>query len=301
MKKAIVTGAYGFLGRGLVKELRQAGTEVFAVGLSRHRKRAFLENGVLFGAADEMDETDWERYGYGADVFYHLAWAGSAGEGRGNALLQAQNVKDTMGYLEIAKRLGCEKWVMAGTISSCEASRKTEEGISPAKTDSYGWAKEAAWQMCRSAGENMKIIQGCITNIYGEGENSGRLVCHTIRQILEGKIPAFTEGKQLYDFLYISDAAAAFRLLGEKGKNGKNYLLGSNGVKPLRQWMEELLEVMEAEGRFGVIPYEGPFLSKEDFDTKELEEDTGFSCKVSFREGIRKTADWQREADLWRL
>jgi UDP-glucose 4-epimerase len=80
-----------------------------------------------------------------------------------------------------------------------------------------------------------------ITNTYGVGESSPRFLNSTIRKIIHGEPLEFTSGIQNYDFIYVTDVAKAFRLLGEKGKANKGYIIGSGAAKPLRQFVEEIL------------------------------------------------------------
>lgn len=298
MKKAVVTGACGFVGRALTECLRQKGVEVLAVGLSRHRERARFGSGVVFGAADEMTESDWERMGEGAEVFYHLGWSGSAGEGRKDGLIQTENIRQALLSLRQAERLGCRKWIGAGSIAETEAQAAEEQGLPPAEAEIYGWAKRAAWALCRRQSGNTAALWGRITNAYGEGEHSSRLICHALGEIAAGRKPVFTAGRQMYDFIHISDAAEAFFLLGEKGRPGQAYTIGSGQAKPLRQWIELLLEETGGEGAFS-RPFAGPFLTAEDFEISHLREDTGFSCRVDFREGIRRAFRWQKERIAW--
>ena len=141
-------------------------------------------------------------------------------------------------------------------------------------------------------------MTGCITNAYGIGERSERLICRTLQAIREGKEVFFTEGKQFYDFIYITDAAQAFAAIGQRGKAGKSYLVGSGHPRPLRAWMEELLEVSGGKGRFGAVPFTSARLEEADLSTTELETDTGFSCQIPFSAGIRKTMSWMEEDDV---
>ncbi|MBM6828644.1 NAD(P)-dependent oxidoreductase [Anaerotignum lactatifermentans] len=295
MKKAIVTGACGFVGRALTECLRQKGVEVLAVGRARQREQASFGEGVTFAAAEEMTEADWLRLGCGVEVFYHLAWSGSAGKGRGDLLLQAENLRQAALSLERAAALGCEKWIGAGSIAEGEAIKSQN----PAPSEIYGWAKKAAWEMCRRHQGETEVLWGRITNAYGAGEDSSRLICRSLKEISRGRRLSFTDGTQLYDFLYITDAAEAFFLLGEKGKGGKAYTIGSGRARPLRQWLEILLSESGGQGDFGILTQQGSGLTAEELDSSQLRKDTGFLPQVDFREGIRRTMAWQKEAGLW--
>ena len=73
----------------------------------------------------------------------------------------------------------------------------------------------------------------------------------------------FTSGTQNYDFIYVTDVAKAFRLLGEKGKANKGYIIGSGAAKPLRQFVEEILGELKptSPAKFGDVPYTGVMTS----------------------------------------
>lgn len=102
----------------------------------------------------------------------------------------------------------------------------------------------------------------------------------------------------MYDFLYVTDAARAFAAMGEKGIDGKTYIIGSGKPCPLRNWLEEAMEVTGGKGDFGKIPFSGVSLPESDFDTGELEQDTGFCCRVPFVEGIGRLWHWRKEGRL---
>lgn len=295
MKKAIVTGACGFVGRALTECLRQKGVDVLAVGHTRQQQEICFGRGVTFAAAEEMTEEDWLRLGRGAEVFYHLAWSGSAGTARKDMVRQTENIRQTVLSLKRAEALACGKWIGAGSIAEWEAVKSQK----PAAAEVYGWAKKAAWEICRRHQGKTAVLWGRITNAYGEGEDSSRLICRSLKEIGRGRRLSFTEGTQLYDFLYITDAAEAFYLLGEKGQGGKAYTIGGGAARPLRQWLEMLLSESGGQADFGALVQEGAGLTTQELDSSQLRKDTGFLPQVDFREGIRRTMAWQKEAGLW--
>ena len=99
MKKAIVTGANGFIGTALCKELANQGIEVIAIVRNEEENIEGIANlprlGVVYcdlaefkNLADYVKEQD-------IDVLYHLAWVGSAGVLRGDINVQIQNIQYT--------------------------------------------------------------------------------------------------------------------------------------------------------------------------------------------------------------
>lgn len=299
MKKAIVSGANGFVGSALVKELLAHGYQVTALYKegSRHRladhERLIL---IPFEFGSGMKLTDVIKKG-SYDAFYHFAWAGSAGEARADVGLQLKNVLWTVDSLRAAKQLGCSKFVPAGSIMEHEtAAASYKQGNQPASGYIYGGAKLTAHVMCMSVAAQVGIDLVCpqITNAYGIGELSPRLVNTTIRKCIKKEPPKFSAATQNYDFVYIDDVARAFRLIAEHGKPFHTYLIGSSDAKPLKEFLLEMKSEIapSLEFLFGDIPFTGVDLPLEQFSTEQTEKDTGFRASVSFAEGTKRTMEW---------
>lgn len=299
MKKAIVTGGNGFVGGALVRELVSHGVEVIVLDMEGHQDNLPDSPLVSFypfdlaNARKGMDALE----GAGADIFYHFAWAGSAGSARADTALQLQNAQWTVDCLRLAKELGCGRFVNAGSIMEIETYKAVfQAGNRPGLGYIYGSGKLAAHAMCKSVAAQIGIdlVWAMITNAYGVGEKSPRMVNTTIRKCIQGESPQFTAGTQNYDFVYIDDVARAFYLIGEKGKPFCEYLIGSSHARPLKEFLLEMKEAIapELDFVFGDIPFTGVNLPLSDFDCRKTEEDTGFSARVSFGEGCRLTRDW---------
>ena len=138
-----------------------------------------------------------------------------------------------------------------------------------------------------------------ITNACGTGEVSPRIGNTTIRKILHGEPLQFTSGTQNYDFVYITDVARAFYLIGEKGKPFCDYMIGSSHARPLREFVLEMKRSLapEREFIFGDVPFTGIDLPLTQFDCTQTEQDTGFRAEISFFNGVRMTMDWIREME----
>ena len=165
----------------------------------------------------------------------------------------------------------------------------------------YVSGKLVAHTMCKSVAADLGIdlVWAKITNAYGAGELSPRFVNTTIRKILHGEPLQFTSGTQNYDFVYITDVAKAFALLGEKGKPFCDYLIGSSRARPLREFVLEMKRSLapDREFLFGDVPFTGIDLPLSIFDCSQTEQDTGFRAEVSFFDGVRKTMEWIRETE----
>ena len=302
MKKVIITGANGFVGGALTKELIKNGIQVIALDMEGHNNNIPDSDLVTFVPFDltKAFEIKDKLIACDADTFYHFAWAGSAGSARADATLQLNNAKWTIDCLKLANEIGCKRFVNAGSIMELEtfaAAFKAEN--KPGLGYIYGSGKLVAHTMCKSIAADIGIdlVWAMITNAYGVGERSPRMVNTTIQKCIRGEAPQFTAGTQNYDFVYIDDVARAFRLIGENGKPFCEYLIGSSNAKPLKEFLLEMKAAIapDLDFIFGDIPFTGVNQPLDEFDCSKTENDTGFRAEISFGEGCRRTRDWWLE------
>lgn len=303
MKKAIVTGANGFVGSAVCRELAHHGVCVTAIIKDEssfvenikdipNLNIVFMDLATLHKLEEEIDTTDF-------DCFYHFAWIGSAGPLRGNYKVQLKNIEYTCDAVHIAKKLGCKRFVFAGSIMEHEIQKLAETDKKFTINTLYSSSKITAEYMSRAIADSIGIeyVGGIISNIYGPGEKSPRLVNVTIRKLLRGEYCKFSEGGQIYDFIYIEDAAKAFYELGENALADRSYYIGSLSPKPLKEFLMDIRDIVAPGTKIGLgeIPFEGVSLTYKEFDIVALQKDTGFKPEIDFKEGIRRTACWIKE------
>lgn len=305
MKKVIVTGANGFVGSVLVKELVKNDVEVLAMDMPGCNGNLPVCDKVKFlplaldnisSLKDLINDRDF-------DCFYHFAWAGSAGAARADTKLQLQNAQWSIECLRAAKEVGCQKFVAAGSIMEHETMAAAfAAGNKPGLGYIYGSGKLVAHTMAMSVAADIGIdlVWAEITNAYGVGELSPRMVNTTIRKVIKGEEPQFTAGTQNYDFVYIDDVAKAFYLIGKNGKPFNEYLIGSSNAKPLKEFLLEMKAAIAPDLNFifGDIPFTGINLPLEKYDCSKTEKDTGFKAQISFGEGCRRTMEWLKQVEV---
>lgn len=303
MHKAIVTGANGFVGSAVCKELVANGVEVIAIVRSAKSDISNIAslNGLSIVNCDlseyhRLTELISDR---NIDVFYHFAWMGTAGPKRGDSEVQINNIKCTCDAIKVCAKIGCRKFVFASSIMEFEIDALMKTEMSPSINTIYSSAKLAADYMIRAlaASEGVAYIRALISNIYGPGELSPRLINTSIRKLLAGEYCTFSSGEQMYDFVYVTDAAKMLALLGEQGISNRTYYIGSQNPRPLREFLLEMQNIVNSECEIGLgkIPFDGVALKYDEFDLCAVEQDTGFVPQVSFDEGIRKTMRWIQE------
>lgn len=306
LKKAIVTGANGFVGSAVVKELVHQGFHVTAV-LRNQQSNIERLHGVesityVYCELSQLKKLPSMMEEQKFDLFYHFAWDGAAGEARADTSLQLNNAQYTVDAVEVAHMLSCKKIVVSGSIMEHETvSACYTQGNVPGIAYVYGSGKLVARTMssCVAGKLGIELVWGKITNAYGPGEFSPRFINSTIRKVLSGENPQFTAGTQNYDFIYIDDVARAFYYLGLEGKSAHHYLIGSGNAKPLKEFVLEMKSAIgqDVEFIFGDVPFTGVNLPLELFSTEQISSDTSFSPAISFQDGIIKTATWIKEID----
>ena len=302
--KAIVTGADGFVGSALVGNLLANGYEVLALDISPRPVRLKEHPSLIYLPLpiENIEKLESEVSQGSVDFFFHLAWRGAAGSLREDEKVQLDNALLTASCLREAAKLGCRKFVCSGSIMEYEANSVTyEQGTKPALFYIYGAGKAVAHVICKPIANalGISLVWAYITNAYGVGESSPRFLNSTLRKIRKVEKLEFTAGVQNYDFVYVDDVAEAFRLLAEKGHANKGYMIGSGQAKPLKGFIEELIEELKPkeEPRFGNVPYTGVMTPLETFDISEIVKDCGFRAKVPFREGVRRTYEWLKATE----
>lgn len=302
--KVVITGPTGAIGIALAQEYISRNVEVLAVCRKNSNRIAGLPQSPLLHIL-ELDMKDYGEYQPDADftdydIFYHFAWDGTTGADRDDMYLQHANVGYTLDAVFLAKKLGCHTFVGAG--SQAEYGR-TETGLNSDvpvfPENGYGMAKLCAGQMSRvlCGRIGLRHIWTRILSVYGPGDGPFSMVMQTIRKLLNGEIPQFTKGEQMWDYIYSKDAARAMLLLGERGRDGGIYCIGSGSARPLSEYIEIIRDSINPEATImlGAIPYSDRQVMHLVADIEELQRDTGFSPETDFETGICETIKWVKD------
>lgn len=288
------------IGTALINECIKKGIEVYAVLRASSGKKMRLPESEKLHMVDcslEELETLPQKIMEKCDTFYHIAW-GNTGENRNSSTeLQSRNIAYTLAAVKAAYALGCRRFIGAG--SQAEYGPMDVAKISPDSpvnpTTPYGAAKLASGQLarmlCKELG--MECIWPRIFSVYGIYEKETTMVASGLRKMLAGEKTSFTPALQRWDYLFSADAGRAYYLIGEKGKDGAVYCVGSGKAAPLKDYIEIMAELTGAEETgIGVRPYPAGAVMNLCADISSLTADTGFVPEYTFREGIRETITW---------
>ena len=295
IRSAVVNGPLGTVGMALVGALLEKGIRVWAVCFPGDPRIADLPSGA------EVLECDMREIAAlpgmisdQADAFFHLAWMGTIGPGRNDALIQTENIRCAVEAAKVCAELGCR--VFVGVGSQAEYGRV--DGLVTAEAPcfpqtGYGIAKLCAGQMTRMVCGQMKIdhVWARILSAYGPGDGPMSVMPTIIGKLLKGEKPALTKGEQLWDFCYSGDVAEALYRMAVYGRDGKIYPVGSGRVRPLREYFEAARDAIDPALPLGIgeLPYPEHQVMRLQADLTPLREDTGFVPAMPFEAGIRET------------
>lgn len=294
MKRVLVTGANGFIGSALIKKLIE--NEINVIAIDRHFYDNVLpQHKLLYRIEADIDDVDTlqtliPKQNY--DVMYHFAWQGVNGPDKANPAIQLNNIQRTINCAMIAKEIGVNKLLCAGTIAeqavkSLSALNKTSSGML------YGVAKHCAHLLleayCKNIGQDFVWMQ--FSNIYGPDNKTGNLVSYTIDELKKGNGATFGPALQPYDFVYIDDLLEAVYRLGETITTSNFYFIGSGSPRILRDY---LIEIGELFGRrelikIGTRADDGILYTFDMFEISKLRNDIGNYVSKTFTDGIMYT------------
>lgn len=303
MKKAIITGPTGGVGISLIKELIEHDFLVTAVCRPGSNRIGAIPDDervtVVQCSADELGSLG-EKLPHDYSVFYHFLWDGTFGADRQDLYRQENNIRYTLDAVHLASDLGCEAFVGAGSQSEFGHIEGVMRPDLPCNPDNgYGIAKLAAGRMSRIECQKLGIRhEWCrILSLYGPYDGKNSMVMSTVIKMLNGERQQFTAGDQVWDYIYSKDVARAFRLVGEKGKDGAIYCLGTGKPRLLKEYIFAIRDAVDPsiEVVLGELDYYPNQVMHMEADITSLTEDTGFAPEYSFEQGIRETVEWVKQ------
>ena len=300
-----ITGATSMLGIATIKECINQNINVIAFcrplskNLNRIPNNDFVR--IIECDLDSMQEFNVEQLK--ADVFIHFGWTFTDREGRNNPSKQMKNVQYTLDAVSLAQRLGCRKFIGAGSQAEYGTPNtilKEDTPVNPVVP--YGVAKYSAGRFskieCEKIGLEYNWVR--ILSVYGTNDLPGTLISQLIYNA-KNNIPMGLSGcEQTWDYLFEDDAGRAFMAIAEKGVNGKVYNLGSGVGRKLKDFVQDVIDVVNP----GYVPEYGqysysvtqPFMLQA--DVSNLVDDVNWSAKIKFTDGIAKILDSQ---ECWNL
>lgn len=296
----VITGGTGFLGTQVAKELEAAGAEVFPLGRLDFDLRL----------RHEIDRMLRELR---PDAVVHLAavvggiGANKASPGRffyENAIMGVE-------LLEACRIARTAKVVIAGTVCSYPkyASAPFREDALwngyPEETNApYGLAKKMLLVQAQAYRAQYGMDAICLVpvNLYGPGDNfnieTGHVIPGMIRKFVEARdrqLPSVTlwgDGSPTREFLYVTDAARAFRLALENYDGADPVNVGSGAEMTISELAARIRAAVGFVGAIEWDPSRPNGQPRRNLDVSRAAETFGFRAEVTFERGLSETVSW---------
>jgi nucleoside-diphosphate-sugar epimerase len=298
MKRILVTGATGFIGRHSLLPLLERGFEVHAV----------TSQIVL----DHLPEVQWYR----ADLMdpglvaalmeevkpaylLHFAWYAVPGK----FWMAAENfqwVQASLALLQEFARVGGQRVVMAGTCAEYDWNYGycVEHRTPLVPATSYGLCKKAMQELlqafCRQLG--LSGAWGRIFFLYGPYEHPSRLVASVTNTLLRGEPARCSHGNQIRDFLHVQDVAGAFAALTDSDAQGPVNIASGQPIV-LKEVVHKIAELLNWPNlvELGALstPADDPPLLVA--DTRLLHQEVEWTPQYDLESGLEQTVRWWQE------
>lgn len=288
MKKVLVTGASGFIGRHSLSALKKRGFDVVAVSSQSRDNAGWVQCDLLQSPARLIEHI-------APTHLLHFAWEATPGQ-YWSSLKNLQWLKSSIDLLETFGKNGGKRAVLAGTCAEYDWNLSAFSENSPCVPHSlYGSCKSALHSVLGPLAKQLGFSQawGRIFYLYGPHEYSQRFVPSVIQGLIRGtKIPC-SHGNQVRDFLHVEDVADAFAVLLDSDVEGAVNIGSGMGVS-LRQVIDHLTDEIGGKDliAFGALPApknDPPFLVPQ---VARLNNEVGWKPKFSLEEGLKETVAW---------
>lgn len=298
MKKVLLTGATGFIGRHSLQTLLACGYEVHAVSSG---EQATSIAGVYWHRVNLLDEERITELTARVKPTHllHFAWIATPGV-YWTSIENLRWVQASLSLLQAFVRHGGQRAVVAGTCAEYDWTNDccSEDATPLVPATLYGTCKHALQIMLRAFSDEVELSAawGRIFFLYGPHEHPDRLVPYVVRSMLRGEPVRCSHGNQVRDFLYVQDVADAFVALLESDVTGALNIASGQAVK-LKDVVYEIAD--ELNGRdtveLGAVPAPAGEPARLIADTRRLTDEVKWSPKYDLRRGLEQTIQWWRK------
>lgn len=273
--KYLVTGATGYIGGAVTRQLIEAGHTVHAVVRSPEKAQPLADLGVVLFQGDITDKESLRAPMTGVDGVFHLAaWYQI---GVRNERAACINVDGTRNVLEMMQELGIARGLYTSSLAVFSDTRGQVpdesyryDGPHLSEYDRTKWLAhyEVALPMIRD-GLPLIIVQPGV--VYGPDDHSAS--GEALRQYLQRRLPIAPQ-ETAYCWVHVEDVARGHLLAMEKGMPGETYIIAGpvgtfTGVldlaeqitgipaprlRPSRGLMQAMARIMSALGRVLPVP-----------------------------------------------
>lgn len=290
-----LTGASGFLGGALLRQLLAAGADVHAIS----RQPAPLRSeGERWWQLDLCVPTalDGLLRKVEPDLLFHLA--GETSAARDLDLVQPTFMTNTVATVNLLSSVAANA---ASTRVVVAGSMEEPTGLDDFAGSPYALSKAVAAGYARLFHElyETRAVYLRVFMTYGPGQSAvGKLVPYVTLALLRGEPALLASGKRRLDWIYVDDVAGAFLAAGLAGPeaDGQAFDVGSGELTSVRAVAEGIAEILGGgQLSFGARPDRAREKERA-ADPTSAETMLGWRAATALSDGLRRTVEWYRSA-----
>lgn len=326
MDRVLVTGATGFTGSHLVRQLVDAGCDVRIIARDAARARAALPGDLDIVAGDITDPAITSAAVEGRDVVYHLA-AAFREPGIPDSRYREVHVDATRRLLEASREAGVQRFLHCSTVGV------HSHIADPPADESWPYSPGDVYQQTKAEGEQLALRFHHETGfpvtvvrpapIYGPGDLRLRKL---FLAVARRRFAMLGSGEVYFHMVYVDDLARAMRVAAaHQAAVGEVFIIAGPDCVTLNELVARLARIYEVPPprlRLPVAPFfaaawaceklclplgiDPPlyrrrvafFTKSRAFRTDKARTMLGFEPAVGLQEGLEQTAQWYREQEL---
>ena len=298
MKKVLLTGATGFIGRHCLASLSELGYEVHAITVDVPLEGS---SGIHWHKVDLLDSAQLSALicGVRPTHLLHFAWYTAPGK----YWTSAENLHWLQASLELLRGFvscGGQRVVMAGTCAEYDwRYGYCSEQVTPLLPATlYGVCKHSLQIMldafARQTG--LSAAWGRIFFLYGPREHPDRLVPSVILTLLRDEPARCSHGNQIRDYLFVQDVSDALVTLLESDVSGPVNIASGIPIA-LKDIICRIAERLNRRDliQLGALPTpanEPPLVVA---DVSRLHDEVGWRPKYDLDTGLNRTIEWWKK------
>ncbi len=298
IKRVLVTGASGFIGRHVIAPLRERGYEIHLTSSRAGADIDGIEGVSQVHVADLLD-ADQSRALMGAvkpSHLLHLAWIVKPGE----LIASVENldwISASLSLLRSFHEAGGQRFVGVGSCYEYDwAYGYCSEELTPTNPDTlYGASKNAFRQVAEEYGRthDLDFAWARVFFLYGPHENPNRLASSLILSLLRRQEAKSSHGLQIRDYMHVQDAADGIATLLDSAETGA-FNIATGQAPRIRDIVETIGREAGAEEllRIGVLPARKNDTALVVADTQKASDRLGFTPRFDLLGGLRHTISW---------
>lgn len=313
MEKLLITGGAGFIGSEFVRSGVRKGYAIVVVDKLTYagdmERLRGVEKAITFYRTDITNRDSLE------DIFkaekpgtvVHFAAESHVDRSIADASpFLDTNIKGTHALLDVSRHYGVKNFINISTdevYGDLKEEGQFYETTSLNPSSPYSVSKAAADMLGRAYHRTygLPVITIRPSNNYGPWQYPEKLIPVVIlKAIRNEKIPVYSTGQNVREWLYISDCVDALFLILEKGRAGEIYNVGSGEEKRNIDVVKTILQILGKPD--DLIEFVKDRLGHDfrySLNTGKISEQLGWKSKTQFSDGIDKTVKWYRDNIEW--